>query len=156
MIHLARSVLFLVLPLSLHMPRIPIIYSIPVLNNFLPYPDPRSSMPRSSECLKTLQATLDTLIPRLHLLSYTRAAIMRTPLTRDRATKWWSVEREEGKAAMEDEGLRKTAKGIGMGYVEGKDGDTPKLVQNVRTGIDTIFSSVPPSQHWLKQGVPSS
>ncbi|KAJ3536833.1 hypothetical protein NMY22_g5861 [Coprinellus aureogranulatus] len=79
-IDLARSLLFLILPLSLYMPRIPLIYHIPILNNFLPYPDPRSSLPRTAERLRNLQATLDTFIPRLHLLSYTRAAIIAVPL----------------------------------------------------------------------------
>lgn len=72
---------------------------------------------------------------------------MRTPETRERAAQWWSIEENEGKAALEDEGVRKAAKGMGLGY----DDDESVLRVNVKKGLEGIMQGVIPSEHWLKE-----
>ena len=59
--------------------------------------------------------TLQALIPKLQLLRYTRGAIMRDPSLRDTATEWWGTEKQEGEWVREDEGVRNTARQLGIG-----------------------------------------
>ena len=148
-LYMGRCTLFLVLPLSLQLPQIPLIYSIPILGGLLPAPDPRLALnaPPPAQRLQSLQQTLDLLITRLHFLTYTKAAIMRIPSVRERAAAWWDVEGKEGKEALSDEGVRRTAKGMGLAY----DEPDSILRVNARKGLESINSSVPPSLHWTKQ-----
>lgn len=141
--------MFLVLPVSLQLPRIPYIDSIPILGSLLPAPDPRLALnaPPPAQRLQSLQQTLDLLMTRLHFLSYTKAAIMRVPSVRDRAVAWWDAEGKEGKEGLSDEGVKRTAKGMGLAYDE-SDG---VLRVNAKKGLESINNSVPPSVHWLKQ-----
>ncbi|KAF6759915.1 hypothetical protein DFP72DRAFT_884667 [Ephemerocybe angulata] len=160
LIHLSRTSLFLVLPLILHAPRPPLIHSIPILGSLLPTPDLRAGLPRTAERLQSIQRALDNLIPRLHLISYTRAAILRGDETRKRAERWWSKEGKEGKAGIEDAAVKRTAKGMGLAYDEepmvedaGKDRKLT-LRENARKGVETMFSTVPPSENWVKMSAP--
>ncbi|KAJ2936624.1 hypothetical protein H1R20_g469, partial [Candolleomyces eurysporus] len=148
-LYMARYTLFLVLPLSLQLPRIPFIYSIPILGPLLPAPDPRLALKASppAQRLQSLQPTLDLLITRLHFLTYTKAAIMRMPSVRERAVAWWDAEGKEGKEGLSDEGVQRTAKGMGLAYDE-IDG---VLRVNAKKGLESINNSVPPSLHWTKQ-----
>ncbi|KAG1741545.1 uncharacterized protein EDB91DRAFT_1237175 [Suillus paluster] len=97
----ARQALFLLLPL---------------LTQFLPVsqqPGPPSTS------LAPALAHLERSLPRAHLLNSTRAAIMRQPELRERAVRWWAQEKMEGDAGREDEGVRKAAEKMGLGYADG-------------------------------------
>ncbi|KIJ96971.1 hypothetical protein K443DRAFT_268614 [Laccaria amethystina LaAM-08-1] len=149
---LLRNILFLVLPFLLHLPRIPLIDFFPIISNLVPSPTPTSASPSAS--IKGTIQTLDHLIPALHLLKYTRAAIMRVPDARERAGVWWDAEREEGDVGRGDDGVRRAAKGMEIGYgekvvidgvIEEEEG---KLLANTRKAIGSLQESARPSDHW--------
>jgi hypothetical protein len=72
---------------------------------------------------------------------------MRMPSVRERAAAWWDTEGKEAKEGLSDEGVKRTAKGMGLAYDE-PDG---VLRVNARKGLESINNSVPPSLHWTKQ-----
>ncbi|EAU82813.1 hypothetical protein CC1G_11330 [Coprinopsis cinerea okayama7 len=146
----ARLALFLLLPFLLHLPRIPFIHRIPIISTFLPIPDPRASQNRipTGRVLQRLQSTLDHLVPGLHLLKYTRAAVMRVPAMRDRAGAWWEGEKKEGDAVLADEGFKRTAKGMQLAYDE-KDG---VLRESTKAALNSLMPGMVPSEHWRREG----
>ena len=79
---------------------------------------------------------------------------MRVPDARERAGAWWDAEREEGDVGRRDDGVRRAAKGMEIGYgekvvidgvIEEEEG---KLLTNTRKAIESLQESARPSDHW--------
>ncbi|KAH6917696.1 hypothetical protein BKA70DRAFT_1091351 [Coprinopsis sp. MPI-PUGE-AT-0042] len=173
-----RLILFLLLPFTLSLPRIPFLYRVPFISSFLPSPAPTTPsggppIP-TGRALGNLQPVLDHLVPSIQLLKYTRASIMRLPSMRERASDWWVNEKLEGDAGVGDESVKKVARGVGLGYdevgqpndeggepekvngsaspsVQGQEGDKGKSVlrENAKLGLESIMRAVRPSEHWV-------
>ncbi|KAF9001157.1 hypothetical protein BDQ17DRAFT_1244802 [Cyathus striatus] len=139
----ARHMLFLVLPLliqhlpTLLPPTLPI--RIPILSGLVQPPPGLTPSARLQLNQTTLQ-TLDHLLPALHLLKYTRAALMRTPETRERSEKWWKREAREGAWIRSDEGVKRAARAAGVGFdtAEEGGGEEGKLRTSARIAVDTL------------------
>ncbi|KAG2003453.1 hypothetical protein CC2G_004055 [Coprinopsis cinerea AmutBmut pab1-1] len=116
----------------------------------MPIPDPRASQNRipTGRVLQRLQSTLDHLVSGLHLLKYTRAAVMRMPAMRDRAGAWWEGEKREGDAVLADEGFKRTANGMQLAYDE-KDG---VLRESTKAALNSLMPGMVPSEHWRREG----
>jgi len=79
---------------------------------------------------------------------------VRVPDARERAGVWWDAEREEGDVGRGDDGVRRAAKGLEIGYgekvviddiIEEEEG---KLLTNTRKAIESLQESARPSNHW--------
>jgi hypothetical protein len=93
---------------------------------------------------------------------------------RERAAEWWVNEKLEGDAGVGDEGVRRVARGVGLGFEEveqsgeggeqektngsasqesapGQDGTKGKSVlrENAKLGLESIMRAVRPSEHWV-------
>ncbi|TFK41443.1 hypothetical protein BDQ12DRAFT_677992 [Crucibulum laeve] len=149
---LFRRLLFLLLPLSLqYLPSIiPPSLPIPILTRIL-HPPPTLTPAQKAETIQSTLQTLDHLVPALHIMKYTRAALMRLPQTRERAESWWTREKDEGEVIRHDEGVKRTARASGLGYdAPGEDGATEegKLKTSAKMAIDALKGGVVPSEHW--------
>ncbi|KAG1730890.1 hypothetical protein EDB19DRAFT_1366513 [Suillus lakei] len=118
-IRLARQALFLILPL---------------LTQFLP-PSEQPGPPSMS--LAPALAHLERSLPRAHLLKYTRAAVMRQPELRERAVRWWAREKRAGDAGRGDEGVKRAALKMGLGYADA-EGEEGKLRMSARMAIESL------------------
>ncbi|TFK28543.1 hypothetical protein FA15DRAFT_665247 [Coprinopsis marcescibilis] len=149
-----RLTLFLILPFLLYLPRIPYIHRLPIISNVVPLPDPKTHPNYISpgQQLESIQRTLDHLLPSIHLLKYTRAAIMRLPTMRERASAWWAAEKMEGDEGLADPAVQKAGKGMGLGYEKSSaEQEAGVLRQNARKGLESLMASAPPSQHWFTE-----
>jgi len=89
---------------------------LPILLRNLP-----SSPPASNSAMASLPATLglfEQSLTRIHLLKFTRGAIMRDPKFRDTAGGWWDQQRKEGEWGREDVSVQRMAERAGLGYTD--------------------------------------
>jgi len=132
-----RQALFLFLPLILH---------------FLPPSPPFANSPLSA--IPSVVLKLDNTIRKIHLLKYTRGAVMRTPELRERAGKWWEEDKREGEWVRSDEGVNNMAEKLGLGFWEDKDGTEEegrkdgKLRSNAKMAVEMLKSGFTPSEFW--------
>ena len=156
------------------------LHRIPVLGAFFPAPprlDTRSAnlppaqfklpgqgpmLPEDATLGQTSTLAMDTLghlVPTLHLLKYTHAAVMRSQgeekSLASKANQWWAEEAREGQIARDDEEVQKVLKATGLGLdKEIKTGDEvvqpegPLLV-SARMAVSFLKEQgAKPSQHW--------
>ncbi|KAH8101782.1 hypothetical protein BXZ70DRAFT_891280 [Cristinia sonorae] len=125
---LCRQILFLVLPLIIHITR----------------PVPPTVVDPSVTLLQAqnhLQATLT----RLTSLKYTRGAIMRDPSLRASATEWWEKQKVHGEVVREDETVQRLAEKMGYGFAgTGEDGKDPKLKANAKLAVNSLTAGLAP------------
>lgn len=134
-LYLLRQLVFLLLPPAIHfiLPPSP-LFAVP--GSAIPgNPNANAQVPQTPHAAALM--TLQALIPKLQLLRYTRGAIMRTPALRDTATEWWCTEKQEGEWVREDEGVRNTARQLGIGFGSGPASTT---IQPGSAGIGGVNS----------------
>lgn len=144
-----RHAVFLLLPLILTIFPYLRLHRIPILNTFIPAPIPSTLVssstaaqttsaqyqiqglnastlqqtPLSQLMSKTLQ-TLNHLVPTLHLIKYSHAAIMRsqntasTPSLHSLSTQWWAEEANEGSIIRNDANVRNIMRSAGLSFDE--------------------------------------
>jgi hypothetical protein len=66
-----------------------------------------------------LPKSLDSALTKLRLLKYTKGAIMRVPELREQSEDWWEEEKIKGGWIREDDGVRRVAERLGLGFDEG-------------------------------------
>jgi hypothetical protein len=129
-----RHLFFLLLPLLFHI----------VLPPTPPLPSPLQTLG------STLPQSLDAALTKLRLLKYTKGAIMRVPELREQSEEWWEEERIRGGWIREDDGVRRVAERVGLGFDEGgQDGDggevgEGRLRKQARAAVQMLIGAFRP------------
>ncbi|KDR68364.1 hypothetical protein GALMADRAFT_257008 [Galerina marginata CBS 339.88] len=176
-----RHALFLLLPLLITLLPYLNLHSIPILGAFIPAPQvhnlpparyqlqgQNAVVPPDATLTQVSNMTLKTLghlLPTLHLLKYSHAAVMRSQSPTDEATaaslhsraaEWWRDEGREGEVVRSDENVQKILKGAGLGVdEESKEGDAViepegKLLNSAKIAVNMLKEQGgPPSEHWV-------
>ncbi|KAK7059738.1 hypothetical protein R3P38DRAFT_2837552 [Favolaschia claudopus] len=129
---LARRLLFLVLPPSIHM-----------------LPPSASPAALVNPTIAAMRAAEQTAL-RLQLLRLVRGAVMRVPELRTRAAAWWTDEAREGQWVREDEGVRELARKMNSGFDDaGSDGEeVGPLRMTARNSVTALKTGFTPSEYW--------
>ncbi|KAJ7034501.1 hypothetical protein C8F04DRAFT_1001701 [Mycena alexandri] len=128
-LYTARHVLFLILPLVVHM------------------------LPASASAAGLVNPTMiamhtaDQTLKRVQLLRLMRGAVMRVPHLRERAAAWWTEEAQEGEWVREDADVQELARKLKVGYEENDDAANPGRV-NVRNNVTALKTGFTPSEFW--------
>ncbi|KAK0442109.1 hypothetical protein EV421DRAFT_594387 [Armillaria borealis] len=126
---LLRRILFLLLPLIIHLA-------------LKPSPPSNTTQTRAA-------MTLQGLISKLHLLKYTRGAIARTPSLQAASQEWWSREHDEGEWARNDKATQDMAGKLGLGFNEAEEGkEEGKLRTSAKAAVKGLMSGFVPSDYW--------
>jgi len=181
-----RHIVFLLLPLILTILPYLHLHRIPILNTIIPTPPPSTTNNAASASSQkqnpgipsiiqqtpldqltsmTIQ-TLNHLVPTLHLIKYSHAAIMRsqntntestTPSLHSLSTKWWAEEAQEGAIVRNDDNIKKIMRSAGWSFdeavidpVEGKV--TQKegtLLTNAKKAVEILKQGGAKSDHWV-------
>jgi len=99
---------------------------------------------------------------RVHLMKYTHGAIMRTPLLRERSSRWWAEERAQGRFVREDADVQRVALKMGVGFqdlaevsdVQEGDGgvqrpEEGRLRKSARDSVQRLTGAYEPNPMWV-------
>jgi len=185
-----RHCAFLLLPLILTIFPYLHLDQIPILNTIIPTPPPSTNPPSSiiaqapaqyqiqglntstlqqtplSQLTSMTLQTLNHLVPTLHLIKYTHAAVMRsqsssttqstTPSSslHSIATQWWAEEAREGSIIRNDENVKKIMRSAGLSFDEAVAEETIKqeeggLLTNAKKAVEMLKEQGGgKSEHW--------
>ncbi|KAK0215640.1 hypothetical protein IW262DRAFT_228005 [Armillaria fumosa] len=126
---LLRGIVFLLLPLIIHLALKPSLLSHPTQTR--------------------AATTLQSLINKLHLLKYTRGAIARTPSLQAASQEWWSREHDEGEWVRNDKAMQDMAGKLGLGFNEAEEGkEEGKLRTSAKAAVKGLMGGFVPSDYW--------
>ncbi|KAH9477466.1 hypothetical protein JR316_0009681 [Psilocybe cubensis] len=185
---LIRHTLFLLLPLITTLAPHLELHRVPILNAFIPAPETANLPPSRfqmqgqggpvlpdgitlNQISNMTLKTLGHLVPTLHLLKYSHAAIMRSqPSSADaedsstpsqhlhaRASEWWREERREGDIVRNDANVRHVLKASGLSLddeVKAEDGSVVQpegpLLNSAKIAANMLKEQgAPPSEFWV-------